>query len=312
MEGLKKEELMKRRGYIATMEAAYRFVADNFKTILKVMWPYFLITSIVLGIYFILQLNTSMKMMSDPTDISGSLAALALLPILFIAYLFIYGKLLTLYNDQSVGWNMLRYIKLTLWLALIFTVALIIFFTFIFSLGGFNDEQSATGDVISLGKTLLLGLLFSFIAVAILLPYIYVSMKYVVETKSHFRHLIFKGWLKGMRHWGYIFVTTLLLYICLAIIGIIIYIPLYICGMAFYMSANGMAQGDPSGVPSYFTILVFLIIVLTYFVYLFISVYAFTVFYYMYGNIETYEREKEMQQLPIEPAVDETTENTVY
>ena len=40
MEGLIKEELIKRRGYIATLEAGYRFFVDNFKTIFKHMWPY--------------------------------------------------------------------------------------------------------------------------------------------------------------------------------------------------------------------------------------------------------------------------------
>lgn len=318
---LKKEELMKRRGYIATMEASYHFLADNFKTIFKYLWPYFLVASVLFGVYFIMNINTSMKMMSDPTDIADPLTTLALLPLLFVAYLIIYGKQLTLYNDKSAGWNTVRTFKLTLWLILITLVLGIIFVAVMFLGGGFGAGLSET-DPTSFGKTVLVGFVAILISLVLLLPYTYVYVKYLVDTKTHFRSLIFKGWLTGMRHWGYIFITTLLLSLCMGVIGIIIYIPLYICGMAFYMSTSGVAQGDASGVPSYFTILVFLVIVLTYFVYLFISIYSFTVYYYMYGNIETYEAEKGRLTLPeessadevtaIESIADETTENTVY
>ena len=301
MEGLIKEELIKRRGYIATLEAGYRFFVDNFKTIFKHMWPYALAFGIVLGIFEMIQLKTSM---TGDVDTAEAATTLILLPVVMIVAFLLGGRMMMLFNDQSFKWNTIRYIKLTLWLSL---VAILISFI---SASAFLTGDSTETGMFKAGA--LFFLIFTVLLIVVYLPYIYPALKYMLEPQTHFRKLIFKGWKKGFKHWGYIFVTVLLLYLCIMVMSIIIFIPLGICSFAQTISAAGVADGDASGMPGYFNILFFVVAAISFFVYSFISVFSLSVAYYMYGNIEAYEREKEQQLQPIESTADEATENTVY
>ena len=301
MEGLIKEELIKRRGYIATLEAGYRFFVDNFKTIFKHMWPYALAFGIVLGIFEMIQLKTSM---TGDVGTAEAATTLILLPVVMIVAFLLGGRMMMLFNDQSFKWNTIRYIKLTLWLSL---VAILISFI---SASAFLTGDSTETGMFKAGA--LFFLIFTVLLIVVYLPYIYPALKYMLEPQTHFRKLIFKGWKKGFKHWGYIFVTVLLLYLCIMVMSIIIFIPLGICSFAQTISAAGVADGDASGMPGYFNILFFVVAAISFFVYSFISVFSLSVAYYMYGNIEAYEREKEQQLQPIESTADEATENTVY
>lgn len=301
MEGLIKEELIKRRGYIATLEAGYRFFVDNFKTIFKHMWPYALAFGIVLGIFEMIQLKTNMTGDVGTAEVATTLI---LLPVVMIVAFLLGGRMMMLFNDQSFKWNTIRYIKLTLWLSL---VAILISFI---SASAFLTGDSTETGMFKAGA--LFFLIFTVLLIVVYLPYIYPALKYMLEPQTHFRKLIFKGWKKGFKHWGYIFVTVLLLYLCIMVMSIIIFIPLGICSFAQTISAAGVADGDASGMPGYFNILFFVVAAISFFVYSFISVFSLSVAYYMYGNIEAYEREKEQQLQPIESTADEATENTVY
>lgn len=301
MEGLIKEELIKRRGYIATLEAGYRFFVDNFKTIFKHMWPYALAFGIVLGIFEMIQLKTNM---TGDVGTAEAVTTLILLPVVMIVAFLLGGRMMMLFNDQSMKWNTIRYIKLTLWLSL---VAILISFI---SASAFLTGDSTETGMFKAGA--LFFLIFTVLLIVVYLPYIYPALKYMLEPQTHFRKLIFKGWKKGFKHWGYIFVTVLLLYLCIMVMSIIIFIPLGICSFAQTISAAGVADGDASGMPGYFNILFFVVAAISFFVYSFISVFSLSVAYYMYGNIEAYEREKEQQLQPIESTADEATENTVY
>ena len=301
MEGLIKEELIKRRGYIATLEAGYRFFVDNFKTIFKHMWPYALAFGIVLGIFEMIQLKTNM---TGDVGTAEAATTLILLPVVMIVAFLLGGRMMMLFNDQSFKWNTIRYIKLTLWLSL---VAILISFI---SASAFLTGDSTETGMFKAGA--LFFLIFTVLLIVVYLPYIYPALKYMLEPQTHFRKLIFKGWKKGFKHWGYIFVTVLLLYLCIMVMSIIIFIPLGICSFAQTISAAGVADGDASGMPGYFNILFFVVAAISFFVYSFISVFSLSVAYYMYGNIEAYEREKEQQLQPIESTADEATENTVY
>ncbi|MBR6945169.1 MAG: hypothetical protein IKH64_04380, partial [Prevotella sp.] len=261
MEGLIKEELIKRRGYIATLEAGYRFFIDNFKTIIKHMWPYALVFGVVLGIYEIVQLNTAISGGEDLSDVAGTLI---MLPILFIAIFLLDGRMLMLFNDKPFKWNVIRYIKLFLWLMLIMTVLTLIAGSII-AVSAVRASDDAGAGIIRAGALSIL--VFIALLIIVFLPYVYPAMKYLVEPQTHFRNLIFKGWKKGFKHWGYIFITVLLLYLCIMVISLIISIPLAVCTIAQNLSVSGVLEGDASGMPSYFSIIFFIVAVLTFFVY---------------------------------------------
>ena len=63
--------------------------------------------------------------------------------------------------------------------------------------------------------------------------------------------------------------------------------------MALFMDVRGVAAGDPSGLPGGFMWLVYFVSVATCFVLSFAIVFFAFVCYYMYGTVETREKERE-------------------
>ena len=126
----------------------------------------------------------------------------------------------------------------------------------------------------------------------LLLPIVYVYIKYFVETDTHFHKILFKDLKTGMKHWGYIFLTLLVVSICISVIGLIISLPLIILFTAFGFSLHGVMQGDDPGIPGYFTTLAYGVSVIAYFIYAILMLFIIFVSYYIYGSIEAKEQEK--------------------
>jgi hypothetical protein len=97
----------------------------------------------------------------------------------------------------------------------------------------------------------------------------------------------------GWRYWGFIFITLLLAALCAAVCMFFVSIPMLIISMANTLSAIGVGyMGDPSGLPSYFSVLQYVVVALSSFICLYVYVFVIFVCYFMYGSIETREKER--------------------
>ena len=74
--------------------------------------------------------------------------------------------------------------------------------------------------------------------------------------------------------------------------NIVFYLPMTILTGAQIYSQLGALDGDPVGVPGYFTPLFIIIATLVLFAYTYVSSWLFTSFVYLYGSIEHDEQEK--------------------
>lgn len=306
---LKQEELIKSRGYRATIKAAYNLFTDNYKVILKHIWPYALALAVILGFFILNQFKTYGQVPS----LSNLLVSFALMIITFAAEIVFFGRTMMLLNKQSFTWNILRYVKATLWLILLIIVLSLIVGGVAAAFGYFSTR---TTDAVGIPQTdpmilmqqqqmlyfknMMVGMLVMTVLSLLLLPIVYIYMKYFVEPDTHFHKIFFKGWKTGMKHWGYIFLTLLVVTICIGIVSLIISLPLIILFTAYGFSIQGVAQGDDPGIPGYFTTLAYSVSVVAYFIYAFLMLFIMFVSYYIYGSIEAKEQEKKNLNLSTE------------
>ena len=300
---LKQEELIKSRGYRATIKAAYNLFTENYKVILKHIWPYALVLAAITGIFVLNQFRVYGQTSLSLVNI---LTGLALMVLVFAADMAFTGRLMTLVNQQSLSWNILRALKASLWFLL-----LIVIISIIVSLVGVAiNHCTAPGDATAgipqtdpiilmqqqqmaylktMGIMTLVGIVFGLL----LLPIVYIIMQYFVETDTRFHQIFFKGWKTGMKHWGYLFITLLVVGILLSVVITIISLPLIILFTAYGISLQGVLQGDEAGLPGYFHILAYGVSVVVYFVYYIMTIFALFVAYYIYGSIKAKEQEKD-------------------
>lgn len=300
---LNHEVLMKSRGYGATLNDSYRMFSGNIKTIVRHLWPYALALSLIMAVY----LTAIKQAIFHPSQSIGFFLGISALGTLQLAATIIfYARAMMLVDGKPMSWNILRTIKSALWIALACLIVTIL-------VGGVTvltgyltapsqpaqpptneaemmiaAQQASQALLATAGVALL-----TFVVICLLfLPLVYTFTKYYMEPETHFLKILPLTYRRGMRHWAYLFVTTLILLIAVGLIYIVVCLPLAVLFIAMYHSAMGVAQGDPSGMPGQYGWLFFITTMLTYFILLIIDVYCIFAACYLYGSIETREKER--------------------
>lgn len=132
-----------------------------------------------------------------------------------------------------------------------------------------------------------------FISLAILLPFGYVIPKVMLKEKGE-KIKPWKTFKKGFRYSGAIFKMGFLGTIILCVIACIIVIPASILGWAQLSSQLGALEGDPLGVPGYFTPLFLVVLIITMFVISYTCCWLGISFAFLYGSKKTQEEERKL------------------
>ncbi|MBR1400934.1 MAG: hypothetical protein IJ562_04995 [Prevotella sp.] len=300
MERIKLEELYKNRGYRATISAAYNTFIENYKQIFRHTWLCMALMALLIPVVFVVAF-AQVGGDFNPLVVGGYFLVSCLL---LVVEMFYYGRVAMLFNEKAYGWNIGRVVKLWLWTMLLFSVIMLVVggFVALAAIGIIPADQSAAQSVSPMAaeaandmayfKIMLLTYLLIFVVILLLLPYTYVSMKYIAEPQTHMWKLFFKNFKVGMRHWGYIFLTLFVMYIILMAVSFIIALPLLILFVVFILFIIGTPYGDEAAMPGYFPWLLYIVGAVTVFASMFISIIMFYVLYYIYGSIEAREKER--------------------
>ena len=139
-------------------------------------------------------------------------------------------------------------------------------------------------------------LLWSFaliIIMALLLPLEVIVMKYMLSDKGgHFISSVTQYYATGMHHWGGLFVVGFIMSIVVIILTVFTEFPAFILFMANVQSQLGALQGDPLGMPSYMGWLNIVVFVIAGFIQAYVHLSFLFPMYYLYGSIDTQEKEK--------------------
>lgn len=286
MNDLKQEFLNKNRSYTACISASHRMLFDNIRVIFKHTWLYTLLSALSIALVSMAYI----KVLTGGGYASSSFVCFVVSFVLMICLQIGYvSRVLMLLDKQSMKWNVIRCIRLFILYVCISVVVSVVQWVLLYMVVG-GGQTVPSGQMPAAMLVLVCSSLFF---ACILLPYTYVFIKYVMEPDSRLSKLIFKAYKIGWRYWGLIFITLLLTSLCVAVCVFFVSIPMLIIIMANTSSAMGVNyMGDPSGLPSYFDALQYVVVALSSFICLYIYIFVIFVYYFMYGSIETREKEK--------------------
>lgn len=280
-------ELYKRRSVSSCIKAAFDLFSTNAWSILRKTWKPALVLSLLLSLTTVLAspqalLATGLHMAEHPTLLYAAMLGSVLL--VLVAYIWFLAAVMGLLNGQSMDTNLPRMARLVLTmtgLGIALTLATLgISFGIGFSTGGHDQlGKLALGGVIAYG--------LMFVELLVLLPLAYSSMKYCMEPQQRVGTVFGRPLLTGFHHWGYLFLTALLVAIITLILSCIFMLPLAILYLAGMVNTSGMLLGDPSLLPAWFGPLNFVVGAMCQFADCYVMVWVLMVFHYAYGHIET-------------------------
>ena len=169
----------------------------------------------------------------------------------------------------------------------------------------FNMSEQATSG-------LALILLISVIAIvaALLLPLLYAFTHYILEQKEGLASVFKSGYKTGIRHWGFLFLSTMITTLIVGVLAAIIMTPLTIILFANIQNTLGIINGDMDGTPSGFYFMLVTTSIVCCFITTFVSLWQLLSACYVCGSITVHEAEKNRQAKEINQH--ETTENLIY
>lgn len=301
---MKINELFKHRSVTSCMNESYNLMTDNFKDLIKHTWmailPYAFLTA--LFVY----LRTPNKALHDWGEASPLLS--------FIFQSIVYLCLLV--AGIIVGATIWKWITNKAFSLCLKRYALVSICSFAFLLAGSIIigaaimALGAVSGVSLLSSTHSLGIAFCILAMIIfiillLLPLAYIIPRYMLQGKGEALHP-WKSYKMGFRHCGAIFKMGFLGGLLLIVCNIVLSIPMSIITGAQIFSQLGVLDGDPAGVPAYFTPLYIIVSTLAFFFYYYICNWLLISYIYLYGSIENDEKEKaERQQMELNSKLNE-------
>lgn len=310
---------MKSNSAVACIKMGYRLFAGNFKKLFRGSW---LLAALFGVAYAALGVTTTFRLPAIVTQINLNpalaatvgreyLALLSLCLLLVVAgglfevlfYSTALGSLrqhlatgnmerpkspwLTL--DKHVAWRTLKAALASL-LVVAAVMALLVAIYIIGVKTSLIRTDSYVGNIAFAVMTIIVLLIVG-------VPLCFSPMKYVLNDGLHFWPLFLRDYTTAMRHFGQIFVVALVVAVVSAVITFVLQLPATVISAANYYANLGAYYGDPLGLPSYMVSLTAVVFFVAGAMQAYIRLSAFFPLYYMYGSIETQEREKQQYEL---------------
>lgn len=288
-------DLYKARSVQACFSAAYDLFTSNIKTIIKKTWKTTLLLSALISLYQIVLTNNSISLQTGihsahktityaATTITAAIACM-------VTSVWFYATIISLLNGRKRKENGMRILRATLLYIGMFTMLLIATILLAGLAATLSLDKHSGGLPLPMVSSILTTLILFIAWCIITLPTAYSCMKYIMEPNLKVGSILGKPYRQGWRHWGFLFVCTLLTCIITWIGGFIAQSPSYIMMIALAVSKSGEAIGDISGLPAQFFPTFYVINTLCTFVWCHIVIWVVMVYYYAYGSIETKNKE---------------------
>ena len=261
-------ELIKSRSFSSCIKAATTTFLTNVYTILRNTWLPALVNAMVVGL--VLSLKTIFGEAASVLQLIVSL-----LTIFTNAWL--YGCLFNMLNNNGLRTNLQRVFYVMLSISAISMV-----FGFLIGFAVIYLSANASGSNTS--AFAILGMYA--IIMVFLMPFIYSGIKYIMEKDMRLTDVISRQYIVGLKSWGYLFMVMLLVGIVFTIVVILAFTPVISLMLAVANNAQGVAMGDPSGLPALFGLRLFVTASLSAFVLSYVSIWGTLAAYYAYGAIE--------------------------
>ncbi len=258
---------------------AHGLFFNNFLLNIRITWVYALISAIAIGLgYFIYARALDVEVETILPLIGFALSGI----ISFCALIIFFIMVMRILNKRSLRWNAIRVLITALFLILLH--AIIISLNIILFLVLRN---------VSLALCLGVPALVDILIIAFFLPLIYGFLRYFQDEEMGFKNIFSSLYKEGLNNWGRLFVYALI--VCL--LKVVIFLPFIIIVLSHALSIYGINyMTDPSGLPRNFNLLQFVVCSLTWFIYLYVSMFIMFVLYFLTSKISEKEKLKKSKQ----------------
>ena len=285
MNNLKQSSISKSRSYISCLSEAHRMLFDNFRLIFGRTWMYFAALALLAALYF--SLYTHVLLYGNTTTLSVLISVASLVTL--CAEVVYYARIMFLVNGRPMKWNIRRCAVLAGVYVLFWLVVALVYAAV--SYGVIQLKQ--TVNLLELRPMFIAFSCVSMLIGVLLIPYVYSGVKYLVDPESKLKRILLSSYVTGLKHIGLIFIALFLAVLCVVICALFVSIPIIIVLIADAFSVFGVNYfNDPTGLPSYFHIIQYAVFTFTFFIWAYLNVFVVFVCYFLYGSIETREKEK--------------------
>lgn len=296
--------LFKIRSYSSCFKEGFELYTNNFKLLLKFMW----ISLLVYAIYATAVTHYLPIYMQDiQNGTSGIMQAMIVLTATVIIAIavssLVYGHLFTMLNKykengylpqadikaykKDVIHYVLRNLKSNLWMLLytvVLTISILLILLAMMQIAGKNS---------SIVFYIFAAIITLAIYIVAFTPLIYIGTKYMMEDGTGFIKVMKNSFGTAMRHWGSIFVLSLITGIVVCIAVLVVDLPDYIILIVNHLSKSAIADGDPSGLPGTFGIFSTIVMIVCAFLQIYVDLFMIFPFIFLYGSIEAEEKERQ-------------------
>lgn len=278
-------ELYKSRSISECLGDGWTLMYTNIKRIAKSMWWPVLLTVVFATVsaptmFTIQQHNATNQVTTTDAVISGVIL------VAIIAIMILFGaKLFKLLNEQTIRFCMARMLKIT---AVMIAFSLILGVPFAAVLFGATIviAKGIVAPTIGIGLFALVSL-FGIIAMYVAFaPMNYVGVKYMIEPEMTLKG-IGKAYKQGWKSLGKIVGFSLISSLVIFIAQCVISLPGVIAMFAATLSLQGIAYGDPSGLPSTFLTIYGMTMGVSCFISCILMIWFTLSEYYLYASIES-------------------------
>ena len=295
---MEKEMIYKSRSISSCINSAYKLLSDNLKNIVRSTWLPVLLMALFGGIFSVVNIPNPDILAAGIAHVDAYIGIFVIsILAMILCSIWALSRLMSMLNEQSRRWNFLRVLLFALY---IFCLSAIIGFLVAGALILGNRITGGTPQQFLLDNWLVL-LIASIVVILLMLPLNYIGMRYLYDKDARFWLDLPRTYKTGLRHLGFIFLTTLLASLIIGVIVLVVSIPLGILNIANLVSLSGLAIGDEAGLPRYFLPLLFVTTVLVTMVLWFAYVFEILVYLFMYGSIEKQEEEHRKIDTPTAP-----------
>ena len=292
---MEKEYLYKIRSFSSCFLAAYKLLRENAKGIFRCTWLPMLLFGVSSGLFMTLNLRNSdiSTMAMEHGYLYLALWGLSFIGIV-VGAVWAMARLLSMLNGEKRRWNAIRLILVSIFNFIIVGILSAIvagaFYLWMRHSGGTLQETLQDNWLVILAVSLAF--------ILMLLPFYYITIRYLFDRETRFVPALPKNYMTGLRHFGFIFITFLLLCLITGVIFLFVSLPFLVLVLAHTASTLGVLMGDPSGMPSSFIWLHGGTYALTTILMGYVSMFSLLVWLFVYGSIQKQREERKTTLIP--------------
>mgnify|MGYP006873070997 CR=1 FL=1 len=303
MENNTELSLLRPRSVSAVVSDGYRLYMATFRSLFRSSWIAALVYALAFAllasgvVQSVIPLAVARRAGVDSVGAPAAWVSVVVVLFYFIAVVFFAAQGVHVLREHSATgavsragrWygrlclsDFLRLLPVCVWLLLLSAAVVAAFMSVAAALASLGVEGGLSGSVSSLALATILALA----AMALCIPLHYTVVRALVADGKPRLSPPFSGYATGLRHWGLLFATVLVVCVLTGLLTLVCELPAVIMAAANAMACVGQATGDPLGMPDSMAPLAVGVFFVAGFIQAYVHLSTIYPLYYAYGAIE--------------------------